>query len=195
MVKKYYDSFLSYNKKHFTENKKLILINLSIFFGLILTLILIDQLTKTFLFEWKSEPDENGKWQGDSTNSKDYTLFGIRSVANYGVTIFGGLFPTWLLHVFSVFIFIVCALFALYSHDKLLIFAIAFTFAGTFGNFLDRAMFDGAVKDIIYFPWLQGINFLNGTFNFADVWLFAGSIIAISYIIVLAVKHYKHNKF
>jgi lipoprotein signal peptidase len=42
---------------------------------------------------------------------------------------------------------------------------------------------------------LQGVNFLNGVFNLADAWLFAGSIIAISYIIVLAVRHYKHNKF
>ena len=195
MIKKYYGSFLSFNKRHFAENKKLILINLGIFFGLILVLTLIDQLTKTFLFSWGDKPDSSGKWQGDGVTKGDYGLFGIKSVANYGVTFFGGLIPTWALHIFSVFIFIICGVFAIYSHDKLLIVAIAFTFSGTFGNFLDRAMFDGAVKDIIFIPWLQGVNFLNGVFNLADAWLFAGSIIAISYIIVLAVRHYKHNKF
>lgn len=195
MIKKYYSSFASYSKRHFEENKKMIMINLSIFFGLILVLVLIDQLTKTFLFTWSDEVDSNGKWQGDGKIKADLGLFGIKSVANYGVTTFGESIPTWVLHVFSVFIFVICGIFAIYSHDKLLILAIAFTFSGTFGNFLDRALFNGAVKDIIFIPWLQGINFLNGVFNFADIWLFTGSIIAISYIILLGVRHYKHNKF
>ena len=194
MIKKYYSTFLAFNKHHFLENKKSIIINLAIFFGVILILTLIDQLTKTFLFSWADQPDSDGKWQGDGVIKGDYVLFGIKSVANYGVTLFGGLFPTWVLHVFSVFIFILCSSFALYSHDKLLIFAIAFTFAGTLGNFLDRAMFDGAVKDIIFIPWLQSFNFVSGVFNFADMWLFVGSIIAVAYIILLGVRHYKHNK-
>ena len=193
MIKKYYTSFLNYNKRHFKENKKEIMINLGIFFGLILALVLIDQLTKTFLFKW-SDKMVDGKRVGDSTISNDYVLFGIRSVANYGVTVFGTLFPTWLLHVFSIFILIICGAFAIYSHDKLLIVAISLTFSGTFGNFIDRAMFDGAVKDIIFIPWLQEYNFLSGTFNFADIWLFTGSITAIIYIIILGVRHYRHNK-
>jgi lipoprotein signal peptidase len=55
-------------------------------------------------------------------------------------------------------------------------------------------MFDGAVKDIIFIPWLQSFNFVSGVFNFADMWLFVGSIIAVAYIILLGVRHYKHNK-
>ncbi|MGL6125454.1 MAG: signal peptidase II [Metamycoplasmataceae bacterium] len=195
MIKKYYSSFITYSKRHFEDNKKMILINFSFFLGLILILILIDQLTKTFLFTWADGVDSEGKRQGDGIIKNDFGLFGIKSVANYGVTVFGGLFPTWVLHVFSILIFIVCGFFALYSHDKLLIFAIAFTFSGTFGNFLDRAMFDGAVKDILFIPWLQSVNFFNGVFNFADIWLFVGSVIAISYIILLSIRHYKHNKF
>ncbi|MGL5205124.1 MAG: signal peptidase II [Metamycoplasmataceae bacterium] len=183
-----------FNKKHFEENKKIIITNISLFLGLILILILIDQLTKTFLFTWA--PEVPGiKRQGDGIIKFDFGVFGIKSVANYGVTVFGGLFPTWLLHVFSIFIFLICGIFAIYSHDKLLIFAIAFTFSGTFGNFLDRAMFDGAVKDIIFIPWLKDFNFVSGVFNFADTWLFCGSSIAIIYIIILGVRHYKHNKF
>ncbi len=193
MIKKYYISFLNYNKAHFRDNKKEIMINLGIFFGFILILILIDQLTKTFLFKWSDQLNSEGQRVGDSTIQHDYVVFGIRSVANYGVTVFGTLFPTWVLHVFSVFIFIICGAFAIYSHDKLLIIAISLTFSGTFGNFIDRAMFEGAVKDIIYIPWMPP-GFLSGTFNFADIWLFSGSVVAIIYIIILGLRHYQHNK-
>ncbi|MGL5590478.1 MAG: signal peptidase II [Metamycoplasmataceae bacterium] len=194
MIKKYYDSFVSFSKRHFEENRKIIITNVILFLGLILVLVLIDQLTKTFLFTWgPSIPGQ--KRQGDGIIKADFGIIGIKSVANYGVTVFGSLFPTWLLHIFSIFIFLICGTFAIYSHDKLLIVAVAFTFSGTLGNFLDRAMFDGAVKDILFIPWFRDLNFVSGVFNFADTWLFCGSITAITYIIILGVRHYKHNKF
>ncbi|MDK2819733.1 MAG: signal peptidase II [Mycoplasmataceae bacterium] len=191
MINKYYNSLITYTKSHFEENKKLIVFNLFVFFGTIISLILIDQLTKTFLFTGKWE---DGKLVADGITKLDIGVVGIRSVVNYGVTFIESI-PTWLLHAFSIFIFIICGFFAFYSHDKLLIVAISFTFSGTFGNFLDRVMFDGAVKDIIFIPFLRDFNFLNGTFNFADVWLFAGSTISIIYIIIILYKNYQHNKF
>ncbi|MGL5205678.1 MAG: signal peptidase II [Metamycoplasmataceae bacterium] len=194
MIKKYYNSFIHFSKVHFEQNRKIIITNVILFFGLILVLVLIDQLTKTLLFTW-GPVVPGAKRQGDGIIKADFVIFGIKSVANYGVTAFGGLFPTWLLHVFSIFIFLICGIFAIYSHDKLLIVAVAFTFSGTFGNFLDRAMFDGAVKDIIFIPLFKDLNFVSGVFNFADTWLFCGSVTAITYIIILGVKHYKHNKF
>ncbi|MGL5733058.1 MAG: signal peptidase II [Metamycoplasmataceae bacterium] len=194
MIKKYYNSFIFFSKRHFEENRKLIITNIILFIVLILVLILIDQLTKTLLFTW-GPVVPGAKRQGDGVVKADFGILGIKSVANYGVTVFDELFPTWLLHIFSIIIFLVCGAFAIYSHDKLLIVAVAFTFSGTFGNFLDRAMFDGAVKDILFIPWFEDLNFIDGVFNFADTWLFCGSIIAISYIIILAVRHYKHNKF
>ncbi|MGL5617635.1 MAG: signal peptidase II [Metamycoplasmataceae bacterium] len=194
MIKKYYNSFIFFSKRHFEENRKMIITNIILFFSLILILVLIDQLTKTFLFTW-GPVIPGQKRQGDGIIKADFGIFGIKSVANYEVTFFKGLFPTWLLHIFSIFIFLICGVFAIYSHDKLLIVAVAFTFSGTFGNFLDRIIFDGAVKDIIFIPWLKDLNFVSGVFNFADTWLFCGSIIAITYIIILGVRHYKHNKF
>lgn len=192
MIKKYYDSFITYSKRHFLENKKTILINLLIFFGLVVFLLLIDQLTKSLLFKGKME---NGELKANEEILHKNGLFIIRSVANPGVTFFGTGIPTWILHILSILIFIVCSIFAIYSHDKLLIIAIAFTFSGTFGNFLDRAMFNGFVKDILQITAFQGIPFLGGVFNFADVWLFVGSTLAIIYLILLGYRHYKHNKF
>lgn len=192
MIKKYYDSFITYSKRHFLENKKTILINLLIFFGLVVVLLLIDQLTKSLLFKGKME---NGELKANEEILHTNGLFTIRSVANPGVTFFGTGIPTWILHILSILIFIVCSIFAIYSHDKLLIIAIAFTFSGTFGNFLDRAMFNGFVKDILQITAFQGISFLGGVFNFADVWLFVGSTLAIIYLILLGYRHYKHNKF
>lgn len=195
MIKKYYDSLISYTKNHFEENRKLIVFNMFIFFGTIISLILIDQLTKTFLFtgSW-----ENGKLEGDGITKLDIGFVGIQSISNHGVTFIKNI-PTWILHIFSIFIFIVCGLFAFYSHDKLLIIAISFTFAGTFGNFLDRIMFNGTVKDILFIPFLRNFNFadnfFHGVFNFADVWLFVGSTISIIYIIIIIYRNYQHNKF
>lgn len=194
MIKKYYDSFITYSKRHFSENKKTIIINLLLFFGLTIILILIDQLTKSLLFKGRMENGELVPTPGAAPYEN--WLFGITSKENAGVTFFGTMFPTWTLHILSILIFIVCGIFAIYSHDKLLIIAIAFTFAGTFGNFLDRAMFNGYVKDIIYITAFKSKGpFLSGVFNFADVWLLTGSVIAIIYLILLGYKHYKHNKF
>ncbi len=191
MISKYFNSFIQYSKRHFEENKKTILINIGVFLSLIISLILIDQLTKEFLFKGGMK---EGKLQVDPNDKViDFGLFGIRSVVNEGVTFLKNI-PTTILHIFSVFVFIICIILAIYSHDKLLIIAIAFTFAGTFGNFLDRAMFKGSVRDILYIPWLQSYHFFKGVFNFADIWLLTGSIIAIVYLILLSYRHYKYNK-
>ena len=149
-------NFLSY----IIDNKKTIIINYVVFLSSIFVLLLIDLLTKQYLF--------------DEGNSNQITyqnwLFGIRSYPNPGLTVFGDAkIDIVLVSTINIFILIVCLISLIFWKNILLSIFIAFIFAGSLGNTVDRLAFS-YVRDIIFTPWLD-----KGTFNFADMDVIIGS--------------------
>ena len=151
-------NFLSY----IIDNKKTIIINYVVFLSLIFVLLLIDLLTKQYLFD----EDEGNLNQITYQN----WLFGIRSYSNPGLTVFGDAkIDIVLVSTINIFILIVCLISLIFWKNILLSIFIAFIFAGSLGNTVDRLAFS-YVRDIIFTPWLD-----KGTFNFADMDVIIGS--------------------
>ena len=149
-------NFLSY----IIDNKKTIIINYVVFLSLIFVLLLIDLLTKQYLF------DEGNLNQITYQN----WLFGIRSYQNPGLTVFGDAkIDIVLVSTINIFILIVCLISLIFWKNILLSIFIAFIFSGSLGNTVDRLAFS-YVRDIIFTPWLD-----KGTFNFADMDVIIGS--------------------
>ena len=182
-IKNYWKIFLEYIE----YNKKRIIIHIGFFTAIVAVLLLIDLLTKGLLFEWGNELE--GKHQGTNEYSWKNAFFGIRSISNSGLTVFGGILPTGVIHFFNFIILFVCIGFLIFIKSKSFITAIAFIFAGTLGNMIDRFAFQGHVRDIIFLPWAN-----RGTFNFADVDALTGTIIALVTLIVHIIKQYVTNK-
>ena len=149
-------NFLSY----IIDNKKTIIINYVVFLSSIFVLLLIDLLTKQYLFvEGNLNQITYQNW-----------LFGIRSHPNPGLTVFGDAkIDIVLVSTINIFILIVCLISLIFWKNILLSIFIAFIFAGSLGNTVDRLAFS-YVRDIIFTPWLD-----KGTFNFADMDVIIGS--------------------
>ena len=152
-------NFLSY----IIDNKKTIIINYVVFLSLIFVLLLIDLLTKQYLF------DENNLYNVTNKITYQNWLFGIRSIKNSGLTFLPNASDVVLVSIINIFILIVCLISLIFWRNILLSIFIAFIFAGSLGNTVDRLAFS-YVRDIIFTPWLD-----KGTFNFADMDVIIGS--------------------
>ncbi|WAM05535.1 signal peptidase II [Mycoplasmopsis cynos] len=172
---------------------------------------MFDQLTKTLLFNHGSifdsqklgdgtyvtvpvtgenvlaesiYPDDPEKWL-------DYKIIGIRSIWRGGVT-FLRTRNQFFIQGLSVFFLIVLSFSPLmvYKRPKFVGFIIGVILAGTSGNMIDRFMFLGHVKDILYVPfWSQ-----NGTFNVADAEIISGIILFILHTITSS-SNRKNRKY
>ena len=166
-------NFLSY----IIDNKKTIIINYVVFLSLIFVLLLIDLLTKQYLFD------------GGNLNQITYQnwLFGIRSYPNPGLTVFrDAKIDIVLVSTINIFILIVCLISLIFWKNILLSIFIAFIFSGSLGNTVDRLAFS-YVRDIIFTPWLD-----KGTFNFADMDVIIGSFgFLITILILYLIPYFK----
>ena len=152
-------NFLSY----IIDNKKTIIINYVVFLSSIFVLLLIDLLTKQYLF------DENNLYNVTNKITYQNWLFGIRSIKNSGLTFLPNASDVVLVSIINIFILIVCLISLIFWKNILLSIFIAFIFSGSLGNTVDRLAFS-YVRDIIFTPWLD-----KGTFNFADMDVIIGS--------------------
>ncbi len=124
-------------------------------------IILVDQLTKNFVF-----------YGYKKVMNKDYFLFSLDFVKNYGAAfnIFSGnrIFLSSISIIFSILlIYLILRKNTLYLLDLL---SYSFILGGTFGNGLDR-IFRGFVIDFI------NLNFINfPVFNIADISINIGFI-------------------
>lgn len=165
-------NFLSY----IIDNKKTIIINYVVFLSLIFVLLLIDLLTKQYLFDEKNL---------DNVTYQNW-LFGIRSVKNSGLTVFPNASDVVLVSTINIFILIVCLISLIFWRNILLSIFIAFIFSGSLGNTVDRLAFS-YVRDIIFTPWLD-----KGTFNFADMDVIIGSFgFAITILSLYLIPYFK----
>ncbi|VEU70112.1 signal peptidase II [Mycoplasmopsis glycophila] len=198
--------------KSLKANYKRILFFYLILLSVFAILLLIDQLTKTYLFNHEIiSPNQSNEPQAESIYpiAKKYGgedhgsgLLGIRSVWHHGVTIFENSNLAFI-QFLSIALLVLILLFPLFTYEHQNWYAIAIALgmlaAGDFGNALDRFMFNNFVKDLFYVPFYE--NWLGktvGTFNFADFSIFVGIlsilIATIVSLIVNAYKKYKANK-
>ncbi|WP_025755315.1 signal peptidase II [Mycoplasmopsis cricetuli] len=199
-------------KQHLIKNKKEIFIRFSVFILIFTTILLIDQLTKTFIFNHGDifKLDANEKvpiiYEGNEIKIKaeeifpinksdwiDWKIIGFRSIWHGGVTI--GNIPLWIVRIISIIVvlFSFSATFFMKKTNWFLIVLLALVAAGSSGNELDRILFKGHVKDIFYFPFTKNSRFLDGTFNFADVVIITGIILLIVYFVISFVKETKQE--
>ncbi|EFF41314.1 signal peptidase II [Mycoplasmopsis alligatoris] len=199
---------IEYKKKfinHVITNKKTILINYLIFFGIFAALLLIDQLTKTYIFQHgdvrqfvrggsDTELVKNPFWRIINTSKESEwvtpdtilpqnpemwggnSFLGTRFIWHRGVTFLPKSVSIGFIQFISMIIFLTALFTPLFIKNKTLVIAIGIIIAGDMGNMLDRFIFRGYVKDLFYWPFLE--KWLNrglGTFNFADVCVMVGA--------------------
>ncbi|UUD35542.1 signal peptidase II [Mycoplasmopsis caviae] len=167
---------------HCKNDYKKILIAYAIFLGVAIAAILIDQLTKTFLFEWNS-----AHTGGSNDTTYQGTLIGVRSVGHYGVTFIPSAEhkrgPLIFIQFLSIIILIGLLTIPLLSKHLSTIIICAIIWAGDFGNMLDRFLFNMMVKDIFFVPFVEKWSGRTlGTFNFADVCIVVGCISLVIFI-------------
>ncbi|UUM20019.1 MULTISPECIES: signal peptidase II [unclassified Mycoplasma] len=186
--------------KSIKTNHKFIWYNFGIFLGVFVALLLIDQITKTFLFDHgdvfkmnaKGEipllfPDGSVRFvRPESINPAspnewtNWKIIGFRSVWHHGVTILPN--PNFkIIQAISVLIVILGLVLPFFTSKKsrMTFICLGIIASGAFGNALDRFLFLNHVKDIFYLPWAD-----KGTFNFADVCIILGMIILIVYLFI-----------
>lgn len=186
---------LKWLKNHFKTNWKKILINYAIFIILFILFFLADYLTKSSFFIFSTN---SSKWDGhtvtglfETTNIQhNYGWIGIRSVGHVGVTFLSTKNISFI-QTIGMSVLIVIFLSIPFIHSRYLLGGLALACAGDLGNMYDRFAFNGMVKDIFWIPWtLKDL----GTFNLADVFLFAGMIYVILFIIVSSIFEYTSAK-
>ncbi|MEA4134699.1 MULTISPECIES: signal peptidase II [unclassified Mycoplasma] len=193
-------TFVTKIVEHFKVNWKSILTAYVILFIVFAIFLTIDQLTKTFLFKHGDVlrlrpdgqaplpdgtyifpeniyPSNSGEWQ-------NFGLFGIRSIWHKGVT-FLKTTDIALIQGLSFMVAVFILILPLFFTKNSLYYSIplGILLAGDFGNALDRILFNGYVKDMLYLPWAD-----KGTFNLADTFVFAGIIVFVIISITMWIK-------
>ncbi|AWX42870.1 lipoprotein signal peptidase [Metamycoplasma cloacale] len=168
---KFFQWFPIFTKKFWKQYTwKDFVINLSIYFIFFAVTLLIDLLTKHYLFKYTV--NEQNEIVVQSGVIYQNALFGFRSVKHAGTTIEIGLTNVGL-HIVSFIIIIVTLSVSFLFKDKKnrwIIPFLALLSGGAMGNMVDRFLFD-FVRDIVFLPWID-----TGTFNYADAWLVIGAI-------------------
>ncbi|WP_180337829.1 signal peptidase II [Mycoplasmopsis pullorum] len=181
---------------HIKQNYKKILINYAIFLGIFTILLLCDQMVKTFVWghsnvhdgkeiDGKLLVEYNGNWidpesivpkQGQWINF--HGIIGIRYIWHKGVTFLPKGVSIILIQILSMMIFLCILCVPLFTNKIILLVLLSSIAAGDMGNMLDRFIFKGYVKDMLYFPFWD-----KGTFNLADAFVVIGAVSFASYFI------------
>lgn len=164
--------------------KKRIYINIAILLIVVLVCLLIDQLSKNLVF---SDTDYKNPTLAPKYN---WGFIGFRPLLHHGVTTkIDNLVGFTGIHIFAFALTIFLLIFIPFSKHYAYAFFLSILLAGNWGNELDRFINDNSVKDLIFIPYRD-----NGTFNFADVFIFLGpSGFALVYFIDYILEKYKNS--
>ncbi|WP_426461247.1 signal peptidase II [Mycoplasma hafezii] len=202
-------SFLEKSKKYLHKNKKQILINYIILIGVFTIFLVIDQLTKQYLwnhpvdvFGQHSETSAESIWPANKVyggSEHGNGIIGIRNVWHKGVTV---LPESWdviaAVQALSIILAIVVLIIPIFLKSKYAIYyalGLGILLAGDLGNCIDRFRFLGYVKDIFYVPfWENWKGQTVGTFNYADLSIFIAIVILLVTTIVNVITEYIKDK-
>ncbi|WP_051590841.1 signal peptidase II [Mycoplasmopsis felifaucium] len=168
-------------------NWKSIVFKYILFIAVFVCLLLIDQITKNFIFGEDSSMESFLK-DVASGKSYDFGIIGFKALDHHGVTVLSnknlGDFGFMIIHVISILLFIIMLSLPLFIEDHVLIILVAGIAAGDIGNFIDRMRFNNTVKDIIYSPFIdRWMGRSTGVFNFADTFIIGGIITMVVYLL------------
>ncbi|AKF41112.1 signal peptidase [Mycoplasmopsis canis] len=183
--------------KEVKERKFKILVAYTIFLTSFILFLAFDQVSKTLLFEHGSVNEGeyigqdlfvrlfNGKkvlaesiYPSDPNNWVNYKIIGIRSIWHGGVTFLKTRNQTFIQGLSIIFLIILpISLIFKQKHYKISAFLIGLVLAGTSGNMIDRFVFNGHVKDIVFLPFIKD----RGTFNIADAEIMLGILLFVIY--------------
>ncbi|WP_406616902.1 signal peptidase II [Mycoplasmopsis adleri] len=160
---------------------KNILFKYIIFLGVFTILLIIDQVTKNYIFPKEAFSDDLLRRNLDY----NYGIIGFTPLNHHGVTLFKINKETSFIfiHILSVVLFMVLLLTPLFINDYFIVIVLAGIAAGDMGNFIDRMANDNTVKDIIYSPFFdKWLGRSAGVFNFADAFIVGGIVIVVFYM-------------
>ncbi|QBF34901.1 signal peptidase II [Mycoplasmopsis phocirhinis] len=182
--------------KRWKENKKKIIIRYAVFLSIFLITYFLDQFTKFHFYPGEAayEAYENGNivqvYQG--------AFLGIRLVPHHGVTIIP--FKTnaviIIVQIISVISILTFTILIFYIDSFLWVSIIAMLVSGTAGNMTDRFLWNGYVKDILFWTYFEKVFKRDlGTFNVADVLIIVSIIISVVYLVIsIFVEYFKEEK-
>ncbi|AJC49606.1 signal peptidase II [Mycoplasma flocculare] len=170
-------------KKYQLVGKKRLFLNIIIAFFIVLILVLIDQLTKNLIFSW--EDYEISSKKGFIKNIS-WGFIGFRPLLHQGVTSqINKIVGFTVIHIFAFLLSVILLFLIPFSKKISLTIFMAILLAGNWGNEIDRILNNNTVKDLLFLPFYSS----SGTFNFADIFIFAGPI---GIILVHAVDIFKN---
>ncbi|ATO31033.1 signal peptidase [Mycoplasmopsis bovirhinis] len=192
---KLYKTKSNYWIRHIRANKYKILTLYSVLLTSFLVFWLLDQVTKTLLFEHGSVLDENAQyingqlnvqtyngkriwaesiWPADPDEWKVVGFIGVRSVWHGGVT-FLATRNQFIIQGISLVLHVSILLSPLFSKkmNNIAAFFLGLLLGGVAGNMIDRFMFNTHVKDVFYFTFAKN----SGTFNIADLEILIGGVL------------------
>lgn len=164
--------FFSSLKRYFITDYKQLLIRVGILFLCYFIFMLIDRITKGFIF---TQHEYNL-----GIPFINWGIIGFRPVTNNGAAFSSFLGHYTFLQTIGMLTFIATT-FTTFIKIRLRFFIpLIFIGAGSLGNVIDRFIYDGYVRDMLYFPWWPKYP----TFNFSDSFIIVDSIILIVFLIM-----------
>ena len=159
-------------KKYFVTDNKQLLIRVGIVLLCYSIFMLIDRMTKAFIFT-QQEYNSSAEWI-------NWGIIGFRPLTNSGAAFSTFLERYAFLQTIGMLMFLF-TIFTTFIKMKFRFFIpLIFIGAGALGNSIDRFIYDGVVRDMLYFPWWPSY----ATFNFADSFIIVDSIILIIFLII-----------
>nr|WP_318026588.1 signal peptidase II [Mesomycoplasma hyopneumoniae] len=170
-MKLYLKKIVNFTKtKYQLVGKKRFILNIIIGFSIILVFLLIDQLTKNLIFTW--DEYEISTKKGFIKNIS-WGFIGFRPLLHQGVTSkINKIIGFVGIHIFAFFLTVILLILIPFSRKFSLTIFMATLLAGNWGNEIDRILNNNTVKDLLFLPYLPS----SGTFNFADLFIFSGTI-------------------
>ena len=141
--------------------------------------MVIDRTTKANIF---TSEQFGSNWGIPVINWK---LIGFRPLLNNGAAFSSLLGKYAFLQSMGLIICIMTSLLIFIKIEIKFLIPLLFIGAGALGNTIDRFIYDGYVRDILYFPWWPSY----ATFNFADSFIIVNSVTLLIIILIDLIKN------
>lgn len=165
---------LNQTKKYLIANHKAIYIRILIALLCYLIFMIIDRTTKGFIYTAQEYQNQSGKYIS-------WGIIGFRPITNNGAAFSSFLGHYGFLQTVAMIMFLISISTTFIVKINMRFFVpIILIGAGALGNAIDRFIYNGFVRDMLYFPWWQSY----ATFNIADSFVVVDSIVLVIFIIM-----------
>ena len=167
-------------KSIFIKSPKQILLRLLILISCYFVVIFIDRMTKSNIFTAAQFSGE------DYTSRINWGIIGFMPLLNNGAAFSSLLGKYAFLQTMGLSMSIITALLIFIKVELKFLIPLILIGAGALGNVTDRFIYNGNVRDILYFPWWPRF----AVFNFADSFIVVDSV---TLLIILMVSVFQNT--